>query len=99
MNVERLQSALIAAAKNPAPSREVPAFFVKRVMARLGPGKPVLRHWSSDLWRAALTCSALALVVAGWTLLSSDSSGTDWSQEFEHTVIVAAVAQESEQGW
>lgn len=99
MDLSRLQKALIGAAKREPPSAAVPPFFARRVMARLNSAWPALRHWSGDLWQAAIPCSALAVVVAGWVYWSNSRPTTDWSEEFEHAVIVAAIEQESEQGW
>ena len=99
MDLEKLQNALMGEAKRHAPSEVVPPFFTKRVMARLGSARPSLSHWTNDLWRAALSCSALALLVAGWALWSNSNPPTDWSEEFEQAVIVAAIEQESDQAW
>lgn len=100
MDLDKLHGAMIGAARKRASASDVPPFFAKRVAAVVaGLPRPALSHWSSELWRAAIPCSAVALAVAGWALWRGAIQDTDWSREFEHAVVVAAVEQESQQAW
>jgi hypothetical protein len=96
MNLDDLQSKLIAAAQLHPPASEVPSGFERRVMNHLSRLIPV-DYWSSwawALWRAAAPCVGVALLLMAWSLLSSSSysagSNSDLSQDFENTVLAAA---------
>jgi hypothetical protein len=96
MNLDDLQSKLIAAAQLHPPSGEVPPGFERRVMTHLSRLLPV-DHWSSwaqALWRAAAPCVGVALLLMAWSLLSGSNyaanSNLDLSQDFENTVLAAA---------
>jgi hypothetical protein len=94
MNVDDLQNKLIAAARQLTPSQAVPYGFERRMMARLR----TLRTpdcwalWARALWRAAGPCVGLALVVAAWSFFSGSGNSvtSDFSQDFENTVLAAA---------
>jgi hypothetical protein len=93
MNLPELEKKLIASARRNAPDDRVPYAFEKRVMAviaeRAGTDKWVF--WARGLWRAALPCAGVALVVVAATLflpaLSDNSS--DLSQDFENTLLAS----------
>src|SRR5690348_3472649 len=93
MNPAELQKKLIAAARANPPGDGVPYAFEKRVMALLAaraPGdNPVL--WVRGLWRAAVSCLAIALMLGVWALFNPASgTGTgDLSQNFESTLLAA----------
>lgn len=96
MNLVELQNKLIAAARANAPGDHVPYAFEKRVTAllasRVAPEN--LDGWVRGLWRAAMSCMAVALLCGAWTFLnpSATTNATDLSQNFE-TTLLASVDQ------
>jgi hypothetical protein len=96
MNLVELQERLIAAARANAPGDHVPYAFEKRVTAllvsRVAPEN--LDGWVRGLWRAAMSCMAVALLCGAWTFLnpSPTTNATDLSQNFE-TTLLASVDQ------
>jgi hypothetical protein len=96
MNLVELQNKLTAAARANAPGDHVPYAFEKRVTAllasRVAPEN--LDGWVRGLWRAAMSCMAVALLCGAWTFLnpSATTNATDLSQNFE-TTLLASVDQ------
>jgi hypothetical protein len=95
MDLDDLQRKLIAAARARPPGDAVPYAFEKRITARIK-ALGVADNWalwSRALWRAAAPCIAVTLLLAAWSLLTAppNSPSTDLSQEFENTVLAAAV--------
>ena len=95
MNLAELQKKLIAAARANVPGDRVPYAFEKRVTAllasRVAPQN--LDWWVRGLWRAAMSCVAVALLCGAWTFFSpAPASSTDLSQNFE-TTLLASVDQ------
>jgi len=95
MDIAELQKKLIAAARASAPGDQVPYAFEKRVTAllasRVAPEN--LDGWVRGLWRAAMSCVAVALLCGAWTFFSpAAASSTDLSQNFE-TTLLASVDQ------
>ncbi len=93
MNVAELQRKLTAAARQQAPDDRVPYAFEKRIMAlvaeRAAASGRVL--WARGLWRAAVSCVALAAVcgaVSFFTPATTDNSN-DLSQDFENTLLAS----------
>ena len=72
MNPAELQKKLIAAARANPPGDGVPYAFEKRVMAllaaRTAADNPVL--WVRGLWRAAVSCLAIALMLGAWAFFN-----------------------------
>ena len=101
MNVPELNRKLIAAARRNPPSENVPFAFEKRILARLIT-RPRLDNWAlwgSALWRAAVSCLGIMLVLTTWTFLTSNANapapgsagnGDDLSAAFDSTVLAAA---------
>jgi len=93
MNIAELQKKLLAAARANAPDDRVPYAFEKRVMAllasRAGADKRVL--WTRGLWRAAVSCVAIALLLGAWIFFNpaASSNSTDLSQNFESTLLAS----------
>jgi len=93
MNLAELQKKLIAAARAHPPGDGVPYAFEKRVMAllaaRTAGGNLVL--WVRGLWRAAVSCLAIALMLGVWAFFNpATGAGTgDLSQNFESTLLAA----------
>jgi len=92
MNIAELQKKLIAAARTNAPCDQVPYAFEKRVTAllasRVAPEN--LDGWVRGLWRAAMSCVAVALLCGAWAFFSPvPASPTDLSQNFEATLLAS----------
>ena len=93
MNLDNLQTKLIAAARAAQPNEQVPYTFEKRVMARLTESVRVdlLGAWSAALWRAAIGCVAVAVLSGALAMWNSHhSTEGDLSQEFEMAVFAGA---------
>jgi len=93
MNIAELQKKLVAAACAEAPDDRVPLAFEKRVTAliasRLAPQN--LDLWVRGLWRAAISCVAIAMLCGAWTLFtpSASAGSNDLSQNFESTLLAS----------
>jgi hypothetical protein len=100
MNLAELHKKLIAAARAHAPGDRVPFAFEKRVTALLA--SRVAPHnldlWVRGLWRAAVSCVAIAALCGVWSLFSpvlyppAASPSADLSQDFEN-MLLASVDQ------
>jgi hypothetical protein len=96
MDIAELQKKLIAAARANAPGDQVPYAFEKRVTAliasRVAPEN--LDGWARGLWRAAVSCVAVALLCGAWEFLNpvTTNNTADLSQNFE-TTLLASVDQ------
>jgi anti-sigma-K factor RskA len=93
MNLVELQKKLIAAARAQAPDDRVPYTFEKRIMAQIAARGVADRwaFWTQGLWRAAVSCVAVAVVfgaVAFFTPATSENSN-DLSQDFENTLLAS----------
>lgn len=100
MDISKLYKTLIAAARANQPADAVPYAFEKRIISQLralGPEDP-LKLWSRALWRAAVPCLGIMLLLGGWSFTQnhSNSSGSDLSQQLEHALL-AEVDQEQAQ--
>jgi hypothetical protein len=94
MNLPELHSKLISAARAVAPDDRVPYAFEKRVTALIKSRVPPrhLDSWVHGLWRAALSCVAIAAICGAWMLFtpaSSSSTSEDISQNFENTLLAS----------
>ena len=93
MNVAGLQKKLIAAARVQPPDDRVPYAFEKRVMALLASraGTDQWVWWTRGLWRAAVPCAVIALLLGAWVFVSSATSSntTDLAQNFESTLLAS----------
>ena len=94
MNIAELQQKLTATARLQQPDARVPYAFEKRIMAliaeRAAASGRVL--WARGLWRAAVSCVALAVVcgaVSFFTPATPDNNN-DLSQDFENTLLASA---------
>jgi len=93
MNIADLQQQLIAVARKQDPDERVPYAFEKRIMALIAERKAVAGRilWARGLWRAAVTCVALAVVcgaVSFFTPSAADNSN-DLSQDLENTLLAS----------
>jgi len=96
MNLAELQNKLAAAARLQPPDERVPYAFEKRIQAlitaRAMPDRWAV--WSRGLWRAAISCMILVVVLGAVSLLapsaSSSDGSQDLSQDFENTMLASA---------
>ncbi|MGH7991471.1 MAG: hypothetical protein ACREDS_14945 [Limisphaerales bacterium] len=79
MNLAELQKKLIAAARANAPGDHVPYAFEKRVTAllrsRVAPAN--LDLWVRGLWRAAISCVAISLLLGAWAFFNSPATASN----------------------
>ena len=97
MNLDALHKKLIAAARAQVPSERVPLAFEKRITALLQqrPATDYLALWARGLWRAAVPCIAVMVLLTGWSLFAPPkASSNDLSQELDNTVLAAAVPEQ-----
>ncbi|MDE3068884.1 MAG: hypothetical protein KGJ60_15230 [Verrucomicrobiota bacterium] len=96
MNVTQLQQKLIAAARARVPEDQVPWGFEKRIVAliRSRAATDPLALWVRGLWRAAVPCVAIAVLLGAWFVLTpaSNANANDLSESFE-TTLLASVGQ------
>jgi hypothetical protein len=93
MNLDALQKKLIASARREPADDRVPYAFEKRVMAHLA-ARSGVDQWvllARGLWRAAVSCTMLALLVLVVSLfLPKAADGSkDLSQDFENTLLAS----------
>jgi hypothetical protein len=94
MNLVELQKKLIAAARADVPGGQVPYAFEKRITAllasRVAPDNLAL--WVHGLWRAAVSCIAITLLLGAWAVFNP-ATGTptadDLSKNFENTLLAS----------
>lgn len=102
MNLTELHRKLIAAARAHPPGDAVPYAFEKRILARLTdrPVTDLTAWWVRGLWRSAVSCAAVCLLLGAWTLYSPAASNSEdeLSQQFEN-MLLAAVDQDAENAW
>ncbi len=94
MNLVELQKKLIAAARANAPSDRVPYAFEKRITALLGSRSVAqkLNLWVYGLWRAAMSCVAIALVCGAFALFvppAASDANSDLSQNLDSTLLAS----------
>ncbi len=101
MNVGVLYRKLIAAARLCAPSDRVPHAFEERVMAVLRGGLKAdpWVFWGRGLWRAAVACAAVALVIGGATATMGgfDTQTPSLAEDLESTLY--AVLELQSESW
>ena len=76
MNIAELQKKLLAAARANPPGDRVPYAFEKRVVALLAARTAAdpLALWVRGLWRAAVSCVAIALLLGAWAFFNPAAS-------------------------
>jgi hypothetical protein len=95
MNLDELHKKLIAAARATAPDDHVPYAFEKRVTALLASRVAAknMDVWVSGLWRAAISCAAIAMLCGAWSVFSPAATpaptADDLSQNFESTLLAS----------
>jgi hypothetical protein len=98
MDWNELERKLISAAR-PSPPDQVPYAFEKRITARLrsgpGPAPDAPALWARALWRSAVACTGLAVLLGVLTLAAPPRpASTNLSEELEQTLL-AAVDQDN----
>jgi hypothetical protein len=103
MNLAELQRKLIAAARANTPGDRVPYAFEKRVTAllasRVAPRN--LDLWVHGLWRAAVSCVAVAVICGVWSFSVpavkpvAGMNSADLSQDFENMLLASVDQGES----
>jgi hypothetical protein len=93
MNIAELHKKMLAAARANPPGDHVPYAFEKRVTALLAARAATdpLALWVRGLWRAAVSCAAIALLLGAWAFFhpAASTSSTDLSQNFENTLLAS----------
>jgi hypothetical protein len=93
MNIAELQKKLVAAARAEMLDDRVPHVFEKRVTALIASrvAQQNLDLWVRGLWRAAISCVAIAMLCGAWTLFTpaTSSGSNDLSQNFENTLLAS----------
>ena len=93
MNLNELQRKLIAAARANIPGDQVPYAFEQRIVARLQSASAVdvFALWGRALWRAAVSCLAVVMLLGAWSFWSFSDPGAadDLPKAFENTVLAA----------
>ena len=94
MNLPELHKQLINAARQATRDEHVPYAFEKRITALIN-DRVAQRNqdfWVRGLWRAALSCIAIAVMCGAWTMFfpsRSHSTTDDFSQNFENTLLAS----------
>jgi hypothetical protein len=104
MNINLLHEKLIRAARSNPPSDRVPYAFEKRILARIRSEKVFdsVTLWARALWRAAIPCVALMLLLSIWATVTpqqSTSASTDDLGAELQTTLMASVSVDNEFSW
>lgn len=94
MNPDPLLETLLRAARRAAPADAAPpAFFERRIMARLrrAPGPDVWSLWAGGLWRAAASGLAVLLLAGLWSIRPA-AQAADFDDLLD-SALVAALAE------
>jgi hypothetical protein len=93
MNIADLQQKLTAAARHEPADDRVPYAFEKRIMALIADRAQASGRvlWARGLWRAAVSCLALAAVCGAVSLFTpaARDNSNDLSQDFENTLLAS----------
>jgi hypothetical protein len=93
MNLAELHKKLIAVARANPPSDRVPFGFEKRITALLlsQPAMEAAAIWARALWRGAVGCLVVVLLVGAFSVLAPHhSSEPSLAQDFENTMLASA---------
>ena len=100
--MSELQNKLIAVARANPPDERVPYAFEKRITALLAacPALDRWALWSRALWRGAVGCLALTILLGAGSFFIPQSGGSagDLAQDFENTMLASA-AQDADSTW
>ena len=95
MNLAELEHKLIAAARSQPPSAHVPYAFEQRILAQMRrrPAPDPRAFWAQAMWRGALSCVAVVLLLGAFSWISPNAS--DLNDHLEDAVL-AAVPHETD---
>lgn len=98
MNLLELQEKLLAAARQSPPSDRVPFAYETRIMARLRTSSPEdgWTLWGQALWRAAVACLTLAILLSALSLWPGRSHPSG-DEELETAAL--AMADQLNDSW
>jgi hypothetical protein len=102
MKLAELQNKLISVARANVPGDHVPYAFEKRVTALLKSrvAADSLNLWVRGLWRAAVSCVAITLLLGAWAFFNPAAANTgteDFSQSFENTLLASVELSQNDQ--
>jgi len=94
MNLVELQKILLAAGRTNVPGDQVPYAFEKRITALLASRVAAenMNLWVRGLWRAAVSCLAITLLLGAWAAFNPTTAVTtadDLSQNLENTLLAS----------
>jgi hypothetical protein len=93
MKLDELQAKLTAAARQQPADERMPYAFEKRVMALIAAraGVDLRAAWSLGLWRAAISCVAVAILLGTLSLVMPGpaDNNKDLTQDFENTLLAS----------
>jgi len=97
MDLEKLRTSLISAARKVPPASDVPYAFEKRIMANLKPlpVEDLFGIWGAALWKGAAACAAitaLSVALSVWHF----HSGSDADDDALEMVVLAGADQLTE---
>lgn len=101
MNLDQLERKLLSAAQRTPPDERVPYAFEQRIMTRLR-GRPVTDRWSewaTGLWRAAVPCLTVTVILGLWALGPGNLSGSDFSPETDIETALYSVVNTATEAW
>ena len=105
MNINLLCEKLMRVARSNAPSDHVPYAFGKRILARIRSEHVIdsVTLWARALWRAAIPCVAVAVLLSAWAIQtpepSAQSAGVDDLGLELETTLMASVSVDSDFSW
>ncbi len=102
MNPDNLKEKLIAAARAATPDDRVPYAFEKRIMARIASQPAALdvtALWARGLWRAALPCVAITILMGAFSFLPSRQETSDQDLVSAYEEVMTATADQQEEIW
>ncbi len=104
MNTEELRKKLLGVARANPPGDHVPLAFEKRILAHLAskPATDISALWARALWRAAIPCVAVTVLMGALSFLPTDTTANttneeDLSQTFEQSLL--ASSDQLEENW
>jgi hypothetical protein len=101
MNLSQLERALLVAAKSTPPDERVPYAFEQRIMARLRERAAAdsWAEWAAALWRAAVPCLAVTVVLGLWAMGPTGRYGSEFSPDNDLETALYSVVETSTDSW
>jgi hypothetical protein len=100
MNLDDLQSKLLAAARQNPPAAQVPYAFEKRIgaLVKSVAVEDPLSLWARALWRAAASCAAIMLLLGIWSYFGNPTvpnAPESFADQFVDTMLVLDQSEEA----